>query len=39
MFVLRRWIFGELYCKLNTFSSALTVSANVLTLLALSLNR
>jgi hypothetical protein len=35
----RKWVLGEVYCKLNSFSSCVTVSANVFTLLALSLNR
>ncbi|XP_023348096.1 tachykinin-like peptides receptor 86C, partial [Eurytemora carolleeae] len=33
------WVFGRTYCKFNTFTSYLTVSASIFTLLALTVNR
>ncbi|XP_073942717.1 tachykinin-like peptides receptor 99D isoform X2 [Choristoneura fumiferana] len=33
------WPFGDLYCKLNQFISVLSISASVLTLMAISIDR
>ena len=38
-FVYRNWIFGSVYCSINSFTSALTVSVSVFTLLALTVER
>ena len=38
-FVSRNWIFGSIYCSVNSFTSALTVSVSVFTLLALTVER
>ena len=35
----RVWIFGAILCKVNNFLALLTVSLNVFTLLAISLDR
>ena len=35
----RYWIFGSVYCKINTFISYLTVSCSVFTLVAISFDR
>ena len=35
----RVWIFGSLYCKINNYMSYMTVSLNVFTLLAISVDR
>ena len=37
--VFRNWIFGSIYCSINSFTSALTVSVSVFTLLALTVER
>ena len=33
------WIFGSVYCKVNNYVSYMTVSLNVFTLLAISVDR
>lgn len=33
------WPFGDFYCKLNQFISVLSISASVLTLMAISIDR
>ena len=35
----RQWIFGSVYCSINSFTSYLTVSVSVFTLLALTVER
>ena len=35
----RQWIFGSVYCSINSFTSSLTVSVSVFTLLALTIER
>ena len=35
----RQWIFGSVYCSVNSFTSSLTVSVSVFTLLALTIER
>ena len=37
--VSRQWIFGSVYCSINSFTSSLTVSVSVFTLLALTIER
>ena len=36
---IRVWIFGPVYCKINNYVSYMTVSLNVFTLLAISVDR
>ena len=35
----RQWVFGSVYCSVNSFTSSLTVSVSVFTLLALTMER
>ena len=38
-FYARQWIFGSVYCSINLFTSSLTVSVSVFTLLAMTVER
>ena len=37
--IFRVWIFGSIYCRINNYVSYMTVSLNVFTLLAISVDR
>ena len=39
LIIARQWIFGSVYCSINSFTSSLTVSVSVFTLLALTIER
>ena len=38
-FICRVWVFGPIYCRVNNYVSYMTVSLNVFTLLAISVDR